>query len=57
MLRRRVRVALLTGAVIVGALALGGCKDYLTETPKDFYSGENFPASEVSLRVGAPEGT
>src|ERR1041385_4680442 len=31
--------------------ALGGCHDWLTEEPEDFFSQDNFPASEADLRI------
>src|ERR1043166_4920211 len=32
-------------------LALPGCKDYLTETPQDFFTPSNFPSTEADLKI------
>src|SRR6266496_1735985 len=32
-------------------VVLGGCHDWLTEEPEDFFSQDNFPASEADLRI------
>ena len=36
---------------LLGALALGGCENFLEEEPKDFFSPDNFPASEEDLNI------
>jgi starch-binding outer membrane protein, SusD/RagB family len=33
------------------ALAAGGCKDYLTEQPEDFFTPDNFPSTEADLKI------
>src|SRR6266498_4722614 len=32
-------------------LALPGCNDFLTEAPEDFFTPDNFPASEADLKI------
>jgi starch-binding outer membrane protein, SusD/RagB family len=36
---------------VVAALLLGGCKEFLTEAPEDFFTPDNFPASEADLKI------
>src|SRR5881275_1027798 len=32
-------------------VTLGGCHNWLTEVPEDFFSQDNFPASEADLKI------
>src|SRR6266513_1947392 len=50
--RHAMRLRTLT-ACAAGLLAvmLGGCRDWLTEVPEDFFSQDNFPASEADLKI------
>ncbi len=36
---------------LVATLVLAGCKDFLTEAPEDFFTPDNFPASEADLKI------
>src|SRR6266699_123705 len=36
---------------LVATLVLAGCKDFLTEAPEDFFTPDNFPASEADLQI------
>lgn len=36
---------------LLAVVALGGCKDFLQEKPQDFFSPDNFPASEADLNI------
>ena len=38
-------------AVALTMVALAGCTDWLTEDPQDFFSPDNFPASEADLVI------
>jgi starch-binding outer membrane protein, SusD/RagB family len=38
-------------AVVAVASPLASCKDYLTETPSDFFTPANFPSTEADLRI------
>jgi len=46
----RLRTLTACAAVLLGVM-LGGCHDWLTEVPEDFFSQDNFPASEADLRI------
>src|SRR2546421_9961851 len=36
---------------LVAALTLAGCHDWLVEAPEDFFTPDNFPASEADLKI------
>src|SRR6266550_6155881 len=38
-------------AVALTIVTLAGCTDWLTEDPQDFFSPDNFPASEADLVI------
>ena len=38
-------------ALVAVALPLASCKDYLTETPSDFFTPASFPSTEADLRI------
>src|SRR6267378_4922499 len=44
---RRLSIAVATGLAFV----VGGCNNYLTEVPQDFFSPDNFPSTEADLRI------
>jgi hypothetical protein len=44
---RRLSIALAAGLAFV----IGGCSNYLTEVPQDFFSPDNFPSTEADLRI------
>ena len=46
----RLRTLTACAAVLLGVM-LGGCHDWLTEVPEDFFSQDNFPASEADLKI------
>ncbi len=46
----RLRTLMLLAAALT-PVVLGGCHDWLTEEPEDFFSQDNFPASEADLRI------
>src|SRR2546429_356078 len=47
-MRLRTLVVFVVGLTSV---VLAGCHDWLTEVPEDFFSQDNFPASEADLRI------
>jgi len=45
------RLTHLVPCVAALTLTLPGCKDFLTEEPEDFFTPDNFPASEADLKI------